>query len=108
MAKRYMVDERSGCIGVIDTTMERTRNGLAKDDPEVVWYRAGHHVPNPCPHCGKDQGGSWSIDPKASEEARALCDRLNSGAQAVCINCNRASCVCNWTLVMDADERNYR
>ena len=92
---KYMVDQRAGCIGIIDTSMERTRNGLSRQDPETVWFRFGFRVPKTCPTCGHTHDGEWNLEPKIVEEATELCRCLNSGEIKVCGACNRISCACN-------------
>jgi hypothetical protein len=91
---KYIVDQRAGCVGIIDTSMERTRNGLSRQDPETVWFRFGFRVPNICPTCNHERGGEWSLDPKIVEEAIELCRCLNTGEIAACQSCNRISCIC--------------
>lgn len=93
---RYMVDQRGGCIGIIDTTMERTRNGLCADDPETVWFRMGFRVPKPpCKECGHRPEGEWALQPLIVEEANELCRALNAKEIVVCGKCNRISCPCD-------------
>ena len=47
---RYEVDQRSGCIAVIDTTIPVPSPGLHSDDPHVVWFSHGYPEADPYPH----------------------------------------------------------
>lgn len=72
---RYQIDERVGCIAVIDTTIQAPSPGLHRDDPHVVWYRRGVVID------GKIFGWShshWRVPKYRVKQAQRVCDLLNS------------------------------
>lgn len=67
---RYVVDERVGCIAVIDSLIEHG-NGLHRDDEHVIAYWHGVKI---------DSGmtGGWTIYEGDKISAHTLCNYLNS------------------------------
>jgi hypothetical protein len=65
MNERYQIDERVGCIAVVDTEIFR-ENCLAPDFDGVVAYWAGLRGKN-----------GWEVQSWQKEKAQKLCDLLN-------------------------------
>lgn len=81
---RYFVDERCGCIAVIDRTKDYPdRRGLHEDTEGVVQYWHGRFVPgDSCVTCGKPGSGAWQVDEDDIAEAHRLCSELNQQVPA--------------------------
>ena len=78
---RYFIDERVGCLAVMDRTAVDPdgRHGLDPDISGVVKFWQGETVKLPdCPLCNHSRGGQWSIPESIKKEAKELCDQLNS------------------------------
>lgn len=75
MSKRYEVDDRVGCVAVIDTTIDAPSSGLHSDDEHVVCYWEKPQVGTQCAHCGAvrlEYELSAHVD-----EAETMADQLN-------------------------------
>ena len=72
--ERYIVDERVGCIAVIDTNKQEPSPGLHADDSHVEWYRGGYSDERNelCP---------WHVRGIDRVEAWRVCNRLNGGEE---------------------------
>ena len=78
---RYYIDERSGCIAVMDTSrVNPFNNGLHEDSPGVVKYWQGHQVESTCPTCKHTRGAGWEINDEDRVSAHTICDELNASA----------------------------
>jgi hypothetical protein len=63
---RYALDERVGCVAVIDTTVEAPSPGLHRTDRHVVAYWSGRW-----------RAGAWQVRPKVRELAASRCREMN-------------------------------
>ena len=81
---RFTVEERTGCIAVIDVTKTdwRMSRGLHADSPGVVWFRMGEQHTHKCRECGQSLGTSWNVPPILVDEAVAEADKLNAAANS--------------------------
>ena len=75
---RYEVDERAGCIAVIDTTVAASCAGLHPDDAQVFWFSGGEYEEsNPCPTCGHKKDRVLRITEDLRRTACIICDKMN-------------------------------
>ena len=72
------IDERGGCIAVVDADKRGDDNGLGPDKSFVLWYEAGVWVPRFCDKCGHEHGGQWDLRDGASGRAAAAMLRLSA------------------------------
>lgn len=70
------IDERGGCIAVVDADKRGDRSGLHSDDPHVLWYEMGECPKKTCPTCCQPTMGSWQLKPGARDRAEAEMQRL--------------------------------
>lgn len=64
----YEVDQRVGCIAVIDTRLkDEGHNGLQRDDKHVVKFWIGDY-----------NNSNWSISERQILKAKELCEQLNN------------------------------
>lgn len=78
------IDERNGCIAVIDADKRDGRQGLDGNAPHVLWYESGVWTTKQCDKCGQDCGGEWGLRYGARDRAEAkLAELLASMAGAV-------------------------
>lgn len=80
MRDRFFIDERVGCIAVIDRQhpdYDPKRQGLEERMGGVVWYEDGIQVVENCPHCGGTQGKGWLLRKGARERAEKQLRILN-------------------------------
>ena len=76
---RYYVDERGGCIAVVDRLMKNPEeNGLHEDMDGVVKYWQGHQHKNLCPTCHQVTSTEWRVADETREVAREWCANLNN------------------------------
>lgn len=74
---RYEVDERGGCIAVIDTTIEPPSQGLHEYSAHVVWFHMGEWtVYGP-------MAGGWNVPQDTIDAAHVECARLNAEHAAI-------------------------
>lgn len=73
---RYQLDERVGCIAIVDTQHQDFskrengfRNGLGSDDTDVIYYATG-----------KWENGSWNVPKELKEEALRKLEYLNASS----------------------------
>lgn len=80
VCRRFWIDSRNGCIAIRDTTKDNdpTRQGLAPDMADVVWFRMGKRLDHECEHCGHKTNGEWIVPTSAEAEATLECARLNA------------------------------
>lgn len=80
---RYVIDQRSGCIAVRDSTLtDPDHNGCNSDDRDVVFYRHGYIVRTTCPTCHHTSNAGWAVKPEDVDAAVAECARLNAACDA--------------------------
>ena len=79
MDKRYFIDERVGCIAVMDRDLiDPDYQGLSRDTAGVIEYWSGTPIIHVCPTCGHKEQRGWSISSqKQAIKANELCDKLN-------------------------------
>jgi len=65
---RYIVDERVGCIAVIDTMIPNEGPGLHIDDPNVLFFRRGYW---------SDLEHRWRLSAEDVKGAKSSCTHLN-------------------------------
>lgn len=69
MSKRYIVEERIGCVAVMDTDkMDINAPGLHRDTSGVVKYWQGVWTDE-----------QWTVPEHYLKESQVLCDQLNEG-----------------------------
>ena len=76
---RFYIEERTGCIAVIDSTLrDPQENCLEPDTLGVLWFRMGEqHKCTPCETCGHSSGMKWVVPEKLIDEAIKQADILN-------------------------------
>lgn len=81
---RFFVEERIGCIAVIDITQSDwpLPNGLHSENRGVVWFRMGKNHVHKCKECGQSLGTSWNVSPEDINDAIAWADGLNAAANS--------------------------
>ena len=72
--KRFIVDERNGCISIRDTEHPEfnNSNGLNQDMPDIVALKTGSQI-----NTGKFV--TWDLDPEIIKDFNNRCDFLNYG-----------------------------
>ena len=76
---KYSVDQRVGCIAIIDNIISAPSNGLHRDDAHVVKYWHGYWLPNlnlnkQIENCD----GNWRVAKFIIKRAEKLCQKLNT------------------------------
>lgn len=79
--ERFFVDERVGCIAVLDRLeIDPENRCLESGTAGVVRYWDADHVDLPCcPTCGHWPGKTWKLSPETVAQANALAAHLNAG-----------------------------
>ena len=78
MENRYYVDERSGCVAVMDRRLiNKHYNGLHSDTEGVVKYWHGTQQHKTCPTCGHIYSCGWMVDDDSLKAAHEVCDEMN-------------------------------
>lgn len=81
MDDRFFIDERTGCIAVIDRERrDPDDNGLDADRSGVLWYEQGIAVVEVCPHCHHQKSSGWKLKPGARARAEAALAKIRSEA----------------------------
>lgn len=81
---RYTIDDRTGCVAIIDTTIPHHSNGLHADDDHVVRYWSKPTRPKPCcPTCGRSNGEEWYTTHEMDVEIESERARLNAEDDAM-------------------------
>lgn len=71
MSERYFVDERVGCVAVVDSRVAHGP-GLHADSEAVVWYRKGQRAGERSP-----SWVIWEVPESLRQQADIECARLN-------------------------------
>lgn len=75
---KYSIDQRVGCIAIINNTIPAPSNGLHFNDCNVIKYWHGYWLPNSEFYsCIKEIGGSWRVAAFIIRRAKKLCQKLN-------------------------------
>ena len=74
---RYEIDQRVGCIAVVDTEVKSNSDGLHPDTPGVAKYWHGYQDIITCKECGHIKPSDWKIEDSDIKEAKELVEKLN-------------------------------
>ena len=78
---RYYVDERGGCIAVVDRLARNPEdNGLHPESSGIVKYWQGFQQKHLCPTCHQVTHTEWMVADETKAEAKYYCEKLNLGA----------------------------
>lgn len=76
---RFWVEERAGCIAVVDSEIAKDINRqMDSESKGVIWFKMGEQVPKHyCPTCGKSCGEQWKVSKLLIDKAIKEADKLN-------------------------------
>ena len=78
---RCWVEERIGCIAVIDSKINKDIKHLDSETEGVVWFKMGVKVPTyHCPTCGNCCRTEWEVSQDLINDAIKKADIMNRGA----------------------------